>query len=114
MKKILMLWMVLCMSVIFMPRTLWAEPPDVAPAETVVAEDAMPVQAVQPMDLQIVQRGDSVYVIVDGQSAAFYLPSESKAGKALGVTGVVLALILSILAWYKSARLHRLARDKIN
>ena len=114
MKKVLMLFALVAFAIVAFPRTIAADPPDAIPIETVAADEAMPVQAVQPIDLQIVQSGDSIYVTVNGQSAAFCVPAESKAGKALGWTGIGLALILSLIAWFKSARLHRLARDKIN
>jgi hypothetical protein len=102
MKRIMILFALFAMVATCMPTAMWADPPDVAKAETVTSSEAMPVQAVQPIDLQIIQHGDSVTVIVNGQHATFFLKEDSKAGKALGVAGIVLALIVSILAWYRS------------
>jgi len=115
MKRFVLLFALVAMIFVAMPRCILAEPPDVAKAETVISDEELaPVQGVQPIDLQILQHGDSVTVIVNGQSATFFLKEDSKAGKALGVAGIVLALLMSLLAWYRSARLHRLARDKIS
>ncbi|MFA5158865.1 MAG: hypothetical protein WC451_06840, partial [Patescibacteria group bacterium] len=64
MKKVLMLFALVAFAIVAFPRTIAADPPDAIPIETVAADEAMPVQAVQPIDLQIVQSGDSIYVTV--------------------------------------------------
>ena len=104
MKRVLLFFVVLSLMIALMPRAVWADPPEMNTEQVMVSEDAAAVQAVQPIDLQIIQVGDSVKVIVNGQTATFYLPQESKGGKALGWSGVVLALLISILAWYKSLK----------
>lgn len=70
--------------------------------DAVMAEEATTIVSPRPAELQVLQVGDTVTVIVNGQEAKFYVPQNSKTGRALSYGGVTLAFLLSIFAWLKA------------
>ena len=81
--------------------------------EQVLLQEDYAVQTIQPLDFELYQEGDSLIIIANGQRSAFFVPADSKAGRGLGYAGIILALVISLITWYKQTfGKHRLSGSK--
>ena len=112
MKKILIVSFIFSFLLCFALQVNAEPVADNITADQVLADDAA-MNQVQPLDLQIYQEGDSIFIIAYGETSAFYVPADSNAGKAFSIIGVIIAIMLSIIAIIRQFNFkHRLSDSK--